>query len=383
MATIRMKRGIQSDIEAMPLLSGEMAVALDTGRVYVGTEEGTVPMMGDGGDMDTSVYDPQKKKQDIFAYIQKRCTRATRLVIGTTRAGWTEDDCDYLCDGTNDHVKINEAIQALPETGGEIHILDGTYDIVSSILVEKECVTISGNGAATILLRKWNGSDSTDGVIKVSASHCTLSHFTIDGNRPDMNQSRGGCIYISGESITDSIIEKMRCRNSNGRFIGVKSVNQCSIMNNIITNESYNVIYGIEVELSSGCTIFGNVISSKDGMGIRLSESNSSNIVGNVCKCGSEAYGIRLEKCENCTVVGNTSIDNKIGVFGYQSKQCVVVGNVLLRTDGEYSINGRETISIIGNSSYPSSDFIIVGNNCKGKAPTVAGNGHIVDNNLT
>ena len=383
MATIRMKRGIQSDIEAMPLLSGEMAVALDTGRVYVGTEEGTVPMMGDGGDMDTSVYDPQKKKQDIFAYIQKRCTRATRLVIGTTRAGWTEDDCDYLCDGTNDQVKINEAIQALPETGGEIHILDGTYDIVSSILVEKECVTISGNGAATILLRKWNGSDSTDGVIKVSASHCTLSHFTIDGNRPDMNQSRGGCIYISGESVTDSIIEKMRCRNSNGRFIGVKSVNQCSIMNNIITNESSNSIYGIAVESSSCCTILGNVISSKDGMGIQLVESSKCDINGNVCKTGIGSYGIRLESCSDCSISGNTSIDNRMGIMIHTSTRCAVVGNVCLVTNGNYSENSKETIYIGNSTSENSSNIIVMGNNCKGKAPTVSGTGHMVSNNLT
>ena len=52
--------------------------------------------------------------------------RACRFVIGTAAAGWTAEDCDYLCDGTADDVEINAAIQALPAGGGEILVLDGT-----------------------------------------------------------------------------------------------------------------------------------------------------------------------------------------------------------------------------------------------------------------
>ena len=63
--------------------------------------------------------------------------RTCRFVVGTSTAGWTEADCDYLCDGTADDVEINAAIQALPETGGEIVILDGTYSITATITVSK------------------------------------------------------------------------------------------------------------------------------------------------------------------------------------------------------------------------------------------------------
>ena len=45
--------------------------------------------------------------------------RAARFVVGTSTAGWTEADCDYLCDGTADEVEIKAAISALPSGGGE------------------------------------------------------------------------------------------------------------------------------------------------------------------------------------------------------------------------------------------------------------------------
>lgn len=43
--------------------------------------------------------------------------RTARFSIGTSTNGWTANDCDYLCDGTDDQVEINAAIQALPSGG--------------------------------------------------------------------------------------------------------------------------------------------------------------------------------------------------------------------------------------------------------------------------
>ena len=42
--------------------------------------------------------------------------KVARFVVGTSTAGWTAADCDYLCDGTADQVEINNAITALPAT---------------------------------------------------------------------------------------------------------------------------------------------------------------------------------------------------------------------------------------------------------------------------
>src|SRR5690606_24789511 len=52
--------------------------------------------------------------------------KTARIVIGTSTSGWESKDCHYLCDGVDDQEEINAAIQALPVSGGEIIILDGT-----------------------------------------------------------------------------------------------------------------------------------------------------------------------------------------------------------------------------------------------------------------
>ena len=52
MATIQLKRGLQSAVSRLVLAEGELAVALDTGNVYVGTATGNVHVNPTGGTAD-------------------------------------------------------------------------------------------------------------------------------------------------------------------------------------------------------------------------------------------------------------------------------------------------------------------------------------------
>ena len=85
--------------------------------------------------------------------------RVSRVTVATSvNSRWKSRDCDFLCDGIDDNVEINNAIQSLPEDGGEIVILDGTYNISSSILLNKNNTKISGNGKSTKFVRGWDSS---------------------------------------------------------------------------------------------------------------------------------------------------------------------------------------------------------------------------------
>ncbi|WP_419024256.1 hypothetical protein, partial [Emergencia sp.] len=55
MAKIQIKRGLQAGVEKLVLAEGELAVALDTGNVYVGTTAGTMLVNPDGGIADEAV----------------------------------------------------------------------------------------------------------------------------------------------------------------------------------------------------------------------------------------------------------------------------------------------------------------------------------------
>ena len=74
-----------------------------------------------------------------------------RVVVGTSLAGWTASDCDLLCDGESDQQEINAAIQqvlAESSTGGQVLLLDGTYNISERITISpgKKTLILSGSG---------------------------------------------------------------------------------------------------------------------------------------------------------------------------------------------------------------------------------------------
>ena len=74
-----------------------------------------------------------------------------RVVVGTSLAGWTASDCDLLCDGEADQQEINAAIQQVLEessTGGQVLLLDGTYNISERITISpgKKTLILSGSG---------------------------------------------------------------------------------------------------------------------------------------------------------------------------------------------------------------------------------------------
>ena len=89
------------------------------------------------------------------------------FVVGTSTAGWTAEDCDYLCDGTDDNVEINQAIYDLPDMGGEVVLLPGTYNISQYIRATGSGgygdVLLYGAGShAQSVTLKWTGSYTQD-----------------------------------------------------------------------------------------------------------------------------------------------------------------------------------------------------------------------------
>lgn len=106
--------------------------------------------------------------------------RPARFVVGAANAGWTADDCDYLCTGSEDQVKINAAIAALPAQGGEIVLLDGTYNVgyVNPITLNKANVTLRGSGPAT----RVKCTTLVD-TISVTAANCTIRDLYVFSQR--------------------------------------------------------------------------------------------------------------------------------------------------------------------------------------------------------
>lgn len=179
-----------------------------------------------------------------------------RFVIGTSTAGWTADDCDYLCDGTDDQVEINAAIQALPTTGGEIKILDGTYNITEEISITRSKRTIMGNGSNTVLKRMFNTTAGYEkGLISLSAGEDTytcIKNLLIDGNSSNYSKAQNCGITISwGNFNTFSEIIFINC------VVGIVTSGN---NNNSITHNTFkNCNVGIKVKNSDNNIITNNI----------------------------------------------------------------------------------------------------------------------------
>ena len=313
--------------------------------------------------------------------------KTARFVIGTSTAGWTAKQCDYLCDGTNDQEEINNAITALPATGGEVVILDGTYNITAKIDVTKDNVSIRGNGNATILKRMFNSSIAEGVITLTGRSGCKIADLQIDGNKATHTASYNSGIYLYSSS--DNTITGNTCNNNNNGIRFESSSNR-----NIVTDNTCNSnSNGIRFDLSSDNTITGNTCNNNNN-GIYLSSSSNNTITDNTCN-NNNYEGIRLYSSSNDnTVTGNTCNNNNSGIYLYSSSNnntitgntCnnnstginlnvssnnTVTGNTCIRGTGQTSdyASDQYTIRLRGTSNYN----LISSNNCMGKAVAIGG----------
>ena len=313
--------------------------------------------------------------------------RVCRLVVGTSTSGWTTSDCDYLCDGTADDVEINAAIQALPSTGGEIVILDGTYNITATIAMNKGNTKLSGNGAATILKRMWKSS-TIEGVIDISATNggCCVGNLQIDGNKATYSSNNNCGIYLnesSNNTVTgntcnnnnrygiymyessNNVVTGNTCNNNNRCGIYMSGSSSIGNNNNTITGNtcSNNNDYGIYLN-SNNNTVTGNTCNN-NGDGIYMSGSNNNTITGNTCNNGNR--GIDMRNSDNNTITGNTcNNNNNYGIFVFESNNNTITGNTYIRGTGQSSdyTSSQYTISLYGTDNNYN---LIADNNIMGK----------------
>lgn len=244
--------------------------------------EAPVATQTDDGLMDSE----DKEKLDGI----KEITTA-RFVVGTSTAGWTAADCDYLCDGTKDQEEIIAALTALPTTGGEVVILDGTYNITASINIPKGNVSIRGSGNATTLKRMYNSTNTDSGatakglITLNEKSGCKIQGLQIDGNKATYTASYNYGIYLYSSS--NNTVTGNTCNNNSG--------------------------YGINLQTSSNNTVTGNTCIR--GTGLTTDYTASQHTI-QLSGTGNSYNLIAMNNCMGKAVTngggtGNTLVNNK------------------------------------------------------------------------
>jgi len=275
------------------------------------------------------IYENSKWQQDR--------TTATKIVAASDSQN--KEKADYVCDGTNDEVEIEQAIGDLPSSGGLVYLLEGTYNIGSSIDITKSNVTLTGAGNATKLflvdgantnvIVVGDGTNSYEGI--------TISNLQVDGNGG--NNSSGSGIEFN-KYITYSKVEGVYIHHAknDGIFLTLSDNNKI-VQNRIESNGNY----GINIELSNYLIISGNQISSNEN-GIVLWPSSYSVIKGNV-SVSNTYFGIYLYSAVNTIVSANqVKSNNDNGIDLYNARNSIITGNHI-------SGNGGYGIRLWGNNA--------------------------------
>ncbi len=187
------------------------------------------------------------------------------------------ENADFVCDGTDDHVQIQQAIDNLPSGGGSVYLREGTYNIGGTITLDNN-VALIGSGAGTLLYLANNVNSNV-----LQATNCgnlLVTNLRIWGN--SLNNPLGDSLGILLENVENSKV--VDC--------WVKDFDD----------------YGICLYSSNGNAVGGNTCQGNGTGGIYLDVSFNNSISGNTCQ-GNEIDGIFL-KSDNNTVSGNTCTGN-------------------------------------------------------------------------
>lgn len=335
--------------------------------------------------------------------------RTCRFVIGTSTAGWTQADCDYLCDGTDDQAEFSEAFNALMGLGGgELTVLSGEYYLTSVNFRFNSRATgnvaITGNPGSTILnvtdkveirglnekndCRLWGltfraaGSSPYLLMIGVSAEiqSCAfqnmrvsfrdgidvLCSFRFEDNRveadsPETISGFGTAALVSVDCNEPEPLNSIHIVNnffeiqvpgltdySNAIDVDVTSASAILANNTVVCLEE-----NWKIHCLGSVALVNNVVDSA----FLLTEGGGITLIGNVFRNGSIGMGVFVQTGNSpaiAAMTGNQLTDTPVNADG----PLKISGNTFKNADGITALRIRK----YSNNAVPALSPIVVGN---------------------
>lgn len=295
-------------------------------------------------------------------------------------------------DGTGDFTDIQDAVNALPATGGCVYIKEGTYTLTASIVIPSDNISIIGCGRSTHIIET-----AAVPIISVGGrSYFSIENVFLDGSA---GTSLAGVYFTSSHDnrVTRCWIEDC---GANGVAV-ITSGYRILVANNLITRchhfgiSTYDVYEeiinsnlitdcgedldgsgGIAVTLSSHCVVSNNVITdcfrSTITNGISIIAADFCTITGNVC-VNNSGNGIYVGRSTRNTITGNVCQNNSIGNVNTFSGIKLAVHTAVNSIYNVVNDNQCIDTSLIGTQKYGIEENdanqdhnVIVGNVCKG-----------------
>jgi hypothetical protein len=269
----------------------EVTIDSATGKAYVALDK-TLSKTGEAADAAvvgeklTSMGVAIENVKEDIGNIKRR--KNVVIYVGSAELSAEQKlSCDYVCDGVDDQIEINQAIDSLPDSGGEIHLSRGIFNITNSVTIDKR-IKITGEGKGITLDRNSvnNGgttllSELTGGcIILIQKSDTlsdikgiTLSDFQIVG--AGINVENNYCNGINVETYTDCVtLERLAiCHCFYGLFVGQSAtVDDISVTNCDFQRDATGIyIYGQGWQTRIENNIFWDMSGRSETVGIVLS----------------------------------------------------------------------------------------------------------------
>jgi len=334
---------------------------------------------------------PDNGVQGDYKYIRKTKhlgVKYSTLVIGNTE-NHSENKVDFLCNGTNDQNAINSAISLLPESGGEILILEGEYSIGGTIFL-KNNVKLIGIGKPLFKRgfdsdRMINGDNYSNVLIKGIAFDGRSSIYTSKLNSMAISLREDYGYETENNKVIDCFFENNFRATS---IVGSHSVFEGNIVKTapdipLYTMYSPTVIIGdyciikdnifkrgenyeIDDEVLScgeGCIVSSNRILGNLSISVDNNTTVSNNIF--VGYGGSYTYtNSALEVNNRCSITGNIIYDYAVGINLSNNSDNTISGNTIVNCKtgifaGASASRNNITSNTIKRDSYPSEHYSI------------------------
>lgn len=282
---------------------------------------------------------------------------------------------DYVCDGTDDQVQINAALNALAATtnGGKIVLLEGTYNVSAPVTIPSMTngtITIEGQGALNTTIYASSGSNTNVVQTNITSGNQTfviVRDLMINGNRSG-NPSGGRGYYdgVGTGQCMDTLFEHVFFYNLHGNCVEMKQCWGSQFKRCILEDSDSKGIYlisGTDARIEGGkfIHILGNAIESN-----AAATEISKNII---FMAGASSVGINVTSGANYSLVLENQIHHDteiVSCVGIQS----AAGHVVISNNQVESATSTATASgiiLTAASSYSSGTGNIIDISASGK----------------
>jgi len=210
-----------------------------------------------------------------------------RIVAASNASDESKQKADYVCDGTNDEVEIQQAIDDLPTQGGMVFLTEGTFNISQYINLYKS-VSIIGSGYGTTI--------STSKHIflpQTTITYVILKNFNVN---PSISVSLLMTSTYYGKKITKLVsISNIRNINSNNYLYvkpaeyGIGGGSSAGLLDWFIAENLYGKI---QLAFSTGGKVYRKFISDSYVYSIseNIMQSGTTTMVSSVISYGGSDF---------------------------------------------------------------------------------------------